>query len=638
MSGLGSRFEYKKTAIKEGNRVAYFCTRDEADWQSNCILNKFIDEDGQYQALKLLRYIRIDVDAEKCSPKMLTKEGVINVNKVKWILSKKHKVLLNQIEYITKSTSGKGVHILIGLSSLPLNEDTSHAQNFVRKIQLDIIDILNEFGIGADKSSTGLVQDFCTYRKESNVLLHNEVLTKRIDNSAKSRSKLDTQGVSILQTKASRPKFLNILNDANNRVMIELGIKGSFRLYHDDRVEKPFARLVLFLMGMLKDCVIQKDSMFYATQNAIELSIHEIELIMESCKRNFANYRKTDEFKKLFHIEKVSGRFEEGRYTISLVDSKDLDKVIKRAINVLSIKKSIRFNLVQPEFVADGARNQSVVSWALALKFEGIAQEVAVAKIQELVKKIPGYETSDSCRRAQVKCTVRSIYNHQKENYGCKLGTDSLPDWLKVEDVIFNEEEPPKPLITSATITLGRRILLAAGEQDYTNILAMGNQISTSFEKEKTPDLISQSSPDVFSVTVVSFKQRIGFYLNKHLVLILKKSRHYKLSNAIIHIEKFILDDKVKIQKIHHKRHNCKDFRFYAEQLYADNMYALRADQVCGRKADKAISIAEFKKHKFEREMSRSLSLEEFESIHSGAPEFDYHPSIFSEFSESDLH
>ena len=100
MSILGSKFRYKKTSIIGGERSANFCTRDVADWQSNFIVNKYIDSQGQYQELNLLRYIRIDVDAEKSSHKMLTKEGKINVKKVKWVLGKKHKELLNQIEYI----------------------------------------------------------------------------------------------------------------------------------------------------------------------------------------------------------------------------------------------------------------------------------------------------------------------------------------------------------------------------------------------------------------------------------------------------------------------------------------------------------------------------------------------------------
>ena len=562
MAYEGGRYRYKKYGEENGVRVAAICFREQnPDLQSSYFYNL----DGS----EALRHIMLDIDADKTSPEFKDENGVVSWPKMACFLSVLFPHLLRQIEYVVRSHGKKGLHILIAITPLPLNLKTVAGQLLARKVQSNVIQILNFCGIGADPAAIGLRRDFATFRNSENVLHHNRILTKKIENTAKLRPYVDEDGVLVAPT--NRPRILNDLSASCDKVLKQLHIKNGYRLYGDLRVEKPFARLFLFLMGMYK----QDFKTFFACMNSIELTINELEEIMETNRRNFANYIESEEFNEIFHIEKVSGLFETGRYRISLKDSQHLDKRIQRALQVLSTTLStINFRLIPPELVEAGFKNTAIVSWALALKWQGVAEDLALLKIQALVKLIPGYEESKSCKNSSLRATVGSIYRNRREMQGSKT-SESLPNWLDVSNV----KTLPQQSKSSSTLFNSRSIHSSAPRTTESHVSSPILNL----------DPILQGLPRVQKIKSVSFKHRVGFFYNNELILVVVKNRHYVLSKVLEHIETNILKTDIKfdvLKDVIHVRHNTKEYFNLAKHLYSDDdaLYAIKAQHICGLK------------------------------------------------------
>ena len=625
MSFSQARHNHKKWKQIDGKRFAVPCARGTADLMSTVIKNK--------TGSQVVRYVMLDIDFKRTISKYKdSNEKHIVWHRVFEEIQKIHPTLAQYIEYITLSTSGTGIHIILGVTPLPLYNKSIAAQKMLKKTQSEIIQLLNELGIGADENSRGLVRDFCTFRKDSNLLFKNELLTERLEKSAKLLSYEDAYGNKVTPTKTNRITPIQDLSTSTDRILRKMSIKGGYRLYRDSRVEPAFAKLFLFAFGTpLDDCPVQKPCMYGTSKNSFELTSEELELITGKDRRNFANYRLTDEFRALFECEKISGTFEEGIFKLSLKESGNMKRRIDRArIAANQNRTKMEINLIEPHLVDEDSRNSAIFNWGLALKFSGVSREVCLAKLVELSKQIPGFETSRNCRLSQLRSTVNSLYNNRAETHGAEFEKE-LPHWLQVHNVQMQSpmEAAAKPLILSSTTKSSRRIQGVLLEQGFDSIHEVNKEIGKSFEKEETSNLLFQSVPAKLNLTVVSFDKRIGFFIDKKLILNLKHSRHYKLQKVVEHIEKNILHEK--IWKVSHKRHNCKDYRKYADQLYTNDTYALKAEQICGRKADRAISIDEFKRKKLEREMNASVSFEEFTQMHAEAPLFDYAESMFTE-------
>ncbi len=610
----GGRYCYKKFELNvEGDRIAQRCFREQnPDLQSTYFYN--------YDASEVLRFLRIDLDAKNTIAEYLDENGAISWKKIAHKLKEDFPELLRQIEYVTISHGKKGLHLVMGLSPLPLNDKTLPTQNLARKVQSEIITILNFLGIGADEAGKGLKQDFSTFRNASNVVHHNKILTKKIENLAKHKPYQNEEGV-IVYPVNSRPRILNDLSKTCDKLLKTLQIKNGYRLYNDLRVEKPIAKLFLFTLGMYKQDLQIASNTFFAWTNEVELSIDEIEFIMETSRRNFANYITSEEFNELFHITKVSGLFETGRYRISIKDKICIDKRIKRALQVLSsVSSSINFRLIPPELVSDGMKNSAIVSWALALKWQGVSQELACVKIQDLVKRIPGYEDSKSCKKSQLRATVSSVYRNKRELCGSRA-SELLPDWLDASNAKVLSVKS-KLTNTSSTRSLSRSILSLAKECSVLNELSPVLNLVP----------ILQGVPGDPKIKTVSYKHRVGFFFNNELILIVIRNRHYKLTKIIEHIESNILkrDKKFDVLKdVIHLRHNTKEYFELSKQLYSydDDKFAIKAQHICGLKKSFAESLSEFK-------FKKSIPFEEHLKIHDGY-DLEYDENMFVELAEA---
>ena len=419
---VGGRFIYYKWVPDlNGELIPQRCSRtDNPELQSTYLYN----QDGS----EVLRYIRLDIDAEKTMDCWKDENGVVS-----WALIsrelEKYPVIRKQVEKVILSRSKRGIHILIGIAPLPLISESIQAQLLARKIQSNLITCFNELGIGADPAGRGLKLLFSTYRNHDNLVHSNQILTKNIEKSAKKLG-------------AVRVNYLNILNNACEEMLEKLGIKKGNRLYPDLRLEVKIARLFLFSLGMYRPIEVNSalfenkvtteqdyfDVINYANINSIELNYEQIAEIMATEKRNiYGKFWDKKEIKELFNVEKTI----DNTIKISVKEKRNLHKMIQRALSIWNYQPSeLKLNLIRPENVLDGSRNSAIVSWALAIKWSGIDSETALKCLTEMVKIIPECENAKkSCKKSQLKATINSIYRNRRELEGWIR--QELPEWIR---------------------------------------------------------------------------------------------------------------------------------------------------------------------------------------------------------------
>ena len=608
----GGRYLYFKWKLDlNGNRIAVQCKRDDKpDLQSTY----FVNEDG----LETIRYIRLDIDANKTLPCWKDESGAVDWFKIAPELNHRFPNISAQIEYVMRSHSKKGIHILIGLAPLPLTDKTTKTQFFIRKIQANLIDIFTEIGVGADPAGKGLKNFFSSFRVKENIIHSNAILTKRIEKSAKNFGGI------------GREKFLNRLNKACESALDELEIRNGYRLYHDMRLEPKIAKLYLFALGMYQPLENITDidvKPSYAHLNSVDLTLDQIAQIMGTEKRNiYKQFWLKDEIQKLFHIENNI----DGTKRITVRDSKNIVKRIQRARAIWNYEPSeFNLNLVEPWLVCDGMRNTAIVSWAIALKWHGVTYDLALAWISLLVKQIPGYKESSSCKKSQIKATVQSIFRNREETYGI-MSDHPLPDWLNVANMEKQKKdqiqcEKQNLTFLPTTISPSRNILGFLSTEwvmrqglDSRNLLdsfqglSEGSVMVNNWESnillekfqhkgfyfisnENETRRIEIPLPSLKNkLRVVTYNQRVGFFLNGQLLLCLIRNRHYKLTPVLNYIENNILKDGSyfdALKDVIHVRHNSKAYKELALKLYEESVLYLYAQQICGNKLSYAESL-----------------------------------------------
>ena len=618
----GGRYAYYKWELDpQGNRVkperCYL--EHKPDLQSTYLYN----QDGS----EALRNLFFDIDASRTRPQWKDEFGVVSWPLIETFLAQEYPEILRYIEFGMRSHGGKGLHILLGFAALPLREQTFQTQMLCRWIQSSLIKIFNEIGIGADEGAKGLKRTFSTFQNEKNVVYRNGFLTNRIEKSANK-----TAG-------AVQEPFLFYIKTACNSALEKLGIKYGHRLYHDLRLEPKLARLFLFCLGMYEPNVQKDESkieshLLYTNPNfsSVNVTLDELAHIMKTKKKFiYKSFWEKEKIKRLFVTEKN----EDGSMTITvnLVEIEEkMDKLIERARAIHNYEPTdFKMNLVRPENVVDGLRNTAITSWAINLKWHGVAQEEAHNRLLELVKGIPDYESSSSCKASHVKATISSVYRNHREKFGIKLYCD-LPEWLKANIPRYKATFVIYPLSSSRTLPVprllgsisrvwggdlpdvdlssfleglseGRKIgsktpinLNPSGLEEVQTIQEQTQGFVQNNENQDKKEFLFKSSSHN-KLRTVTYNQRIGFYLNGELLLCLVQNRHYKLSPAVEYIEKKILHNQIKFdifKDVIHMRRNTKNYKRLALQLYDESVICLQAQHVCGYKKSYSESMDEY--------------------------------------------
>ena len=295
--------------------------------------------------------------------------------------------------------------------------------------------------------------------------------------------------------------------------------------------------------------------------------------------------------------------------------------------------------LIHPSLVLDGSINFSIVAWVVNMKHAGVAYELALNKALQLAKLIPGYESSRSCKKSQVKATVKSLYSNRQELHASKLGI-LLPEWL--DPTIFSnqkKDEQTKPQKSCNTKTFSRNSSPLPASSSGLCVVPPDSELKISSELvQGLPGDPQTTFNEKKKIYVVRYKYRVGFFVDNNLILSVVKNRHYKFTKIIEHIETNILKTNLKLDVLRdvvHVRHNMKCYELLSKQLYSDSSWAIKAEQICGSRECKAISIEEFKLKKAEKNFSSSL--DEHLRMHDGAS-FDYDESMFQDHTCIDEH
>ncbi|BBH54696.1 hypothetical protein [Fluviispira sanaruensis] len=416
-----ARHDYKQYIEADGQKIIVSCARIYAHLQSCGILNP--------TGSVVLRYLMIDIDAHRTPQKWKDQEGKIDYHKVHNFLSTKLPKICASIEYITRSHGGKGIHLIIGFSALPLEDSTVKMQSVCSQIQNLIIMILNEYGLGADEGARGLNRLFSTFRDENKLLHHNNILTKNIEKQRKLKDK-----------NKKIPYLLNLLK-ACKKYAKKLELNGYFRLYNHKAVEHKVAKLYLYTIGMLKIKPMQnlgedlKPKTVFAFKQCSPNNVTTltIEQIMHITGLSRASLRELNFFsnKSILALWDFDFNFD-GSVSLLVKNVSTLAKRITRAKQVLhgyqAIPNRINPDLIDPCLVNDGERNFAICSWVLAYKWAGFNKEDTLDMVLQLVKSIPGNEFSRSCKESQVTSVVNSIFRYKEELEGIKK--EPLPDFM----------------------------------------------------------------------------------------------------------------------------------------------------------------------------------------------------------------
>ncbi len=415
------KHDYKQYLDVDGQKLIISCARIYAHLQSCGILNP--------TGSVVLRYLMIDIDAHRTTQKWKYEDGSINYSKVHNHLSTKLSKICASIEYITRSHGGKGIHLIIGFTALPLEDSTIKMQVVCSQIQNLIIMILNDYGLGADEGARGLNRLFSTFRDEKNLLHHNNILTKNIEKQRK------------LEDKSKKTPYLLNLLKACKKYAKKLELSGYFRLYNHKVVEHKIAKLFLYTMGMLNIKPMQRLGKNLELENyfvfkkccpskAITLTIEQIMHITGLSKTSL---RELNFFSNKMILALWDFDFNlDGSVTLLVKNVRSLAKRITRAKQVLhgfqEVSNRINPDLIDPCLVNDGERNFAICSWVLAYKWAGFDKDDTLEMVKMLVKMIPGQEFSRSCKDSQVTSVVNSIFRYKDELQGIKK--DQLPSFM----------------------------------------------------------------------------------------------------------------------------------------------------------------------------------------------------------------
>ena len=427
--GKSGKHDYKQYLEVDGQKFIVSCARIYAHLQSCGILNP--------TGSVALRYLMIDIDAHRTMEKWKNEDGSINYSKVHNHLSTKLPKICTSIEYITRSHGGKGIHLIIGFSALPLEDSTIKMQAVCSQIQNLIIMILNDYGLGADEGARGLNRLFSTFRDEKKLLHHNNILTKNIEKQRK------------LEDKTKKiPYLLNLLK-ACKKYAKKLELSGYFRLYNHKVVEHKVAKLYLYTMGMLNIKPMQRLGKNLELENyfvfkkccpseSITLTIEQLTHITGLTK---ASLRELNFFNNKMILALWDFEFNfDGSVTLLVKNVSTLAKRITRAKQVLhgyqEVSNRINPDLIEPCLVSDGERNFAICSWVLAYKWAGFNKDETLEMVKKLVKGISGHEFSRSCKDSQVTAVVNSIYRYKDELQGIKK--DPLPYFMT--EIVTNKK------------------------------------------------------------------------------------------------------------------------------------------------------------------------------------------------------
>lgn len=387
---------------EEGKRAAVPIYGNQSDKRSSFpLICTTIKNEGT--GTETLVWIHFDLDYKRADKKWRSDEK-LDWPKISETLRSEVPALFQYITGVTRSSGGKGLGLMLSISPLELIEETKDIQKLAFRLQAWIIDILNYYGMGADKGASGLKRLMPNIFNPDRFLDRDEV-TEAI---------IQTKRPRVIQDLLFKLRFHTALKPIGKRERSDL-------LWPDIRVEESCARLYMDLL----DRVGPWGSQQLSAQNLID----QYGLAKNTAYKLLANPPKW----LISHPVQGEG------YRITIYPSRELTD---RALELLSgrgVKKgqprlpSFVVALISaPEEVEAGERNSWLVSVVLGCKWKGIAQAEVLGALKAAVKRVPSYRSSRSLR-GDMQRIIRSLYAREPSSKN-KEGSSPhlvLADWLQ---------------------------------------------------------------------------------------------------------------------------------------------------------------------------------------------------------------
>ena len=346
-----------------------------------------------------LMWLTFDLDFIRADKKW-RQDGKLHWPKIAETLQQKTPELFKYLTGVTRSSGGKGLGLALCISPLELIPETGDIQKMGYRLQAWIISILNFYGMGADPGARGLKR-----------LMPNLFQPDRL---------IDRDEVTEAMVQTRRPRVMQILlNQLRDHPALRAPRKSeqSDLLWTDIRVELPCARLYTDLLDEVGP--------WGSAQWTAQALISRYGISKNTVYKLLANPP------QWLGVEAIAG---EG-FRLTLRPTTALSN---RAYGLLETGgkgkakgsfESFRCAMIlPPEEVADGERNEWLVSVVLACKWKGIARSDLLLALRQLTVLVPGYQSSRSLTR-ELQTIVRSLYHHRSGLIGCAPEL-LLPDWL----------------------------------------------------------------------------------------------------------------------------------------------------------------------------------------------------------------
>ena len=386
---------------------------DRVGWKffkSEYISSAWVNPDGT----RIPYCIPLDIDAKGTEKKWFDESGKIDWQKVISHLKKKYPQLMDYLLFVSRSTSGKGIHIGIAISPIVKDgsEGAQRSINLAVQVQDRLIRLLTKNGLGADPAAKGIVRDMPNWKRlqpSKYSQAHQLFYNRKIHNQIK------RERISVLSELA---RITNEIPECKKPAK-----KEQADLLHTNKTtEARLAPLYVDLFENMGQCRC------YTMAELMNLTSISRATLRNILMKN----RKRPKWLNVNYLGRTEG------YELWLYPEFG---DIERAEKLIECPEYAEFfldDLPPPEYVEPGMRNRWITSAALIFKHRGQEQEKAIRVIKDLVTHIPKHTESTSCHN--FKNIVRSIYRNEPHLFGCKADRP-LPRVLegKYEVKVFTE-------------------------------------------------------------------------------------------------------------------------------------------------------------------------------------------------------
>jgi hypothetical protein len=401
--GVKSCYQFKNFSYDaDGKRLGAYPIFPLKRHQADLINTAYFNPSKKTKTVYCLMW---DLDSDRASSDWKREDGSLDWPKMADHLIENHLQLMDQVTMALRSTSGKGIHLVVAITPLEIVDSTESCQRLAQVVQAQVFNLLSHYEMGVDRGALGLERDFVNWHNKENI----------IDGSI--------EALKVVQSDKNRPPVLSMLSTYLNTVPMCSNYKhkkgDESLLYPDIRSEAKFALLYYALHTQYFD----------EDRTTVELTVKEIHqltgLSYPTIKKVLSNGLHWLETEYLGHFEgwaltiKLDKNLTERAYSLL-----EAEKTLPTLRNELNLTKPLE----KPEEVTDGMRNEWITRVSLMLKHAGIEKSRALVILKHHVSRVDGAAWSRNCKNALR--ILDNIYFNKPELFNLRGGLNPTDIWL----------------------------------------------------------------------------------------------------------------------------------------------------------------------------------------------------------------